>query len=71
MGYEERTDTMTQERNFWMFLAYRLLKNREDTYGMANTLDWLIDIGYTREELTTTIGYVECMVDDAFARAQS
>ena len=71
MGYEERTDTMTQERNFWMFLAYRLLKNREDTYGMANTLDWLIDIGYTREELTTTIGYVEYMVDDAFARAQS
>lgn len=71
MGYEERTDTMTQERNFWMFLAYRLLENREDTYGMANTLDWLIDIGYTREELIATIGYNECMVDDAFARAQS
>ena len=71
MGYEERTDTMIHERNFWMILAYRLLKNREDTYGMANTLDWLIDAGYTREELIATIGYVNYMVDDAFSRAQS
>ena len=60
-------EKMVIERDRWRNLANLLLGNYEDAYGITNAIDYLIDSGYTREELIEYIGYDAEMVDEAFA----